>query len=302
LAVVASLSISGVLALTHEGGATMDGPPAVRVFDAARAVRPAVADETQDLRETGSFVFSHESLYVVSGTQVLRYARRNLSGPVSGTWSSSAPILQIADGEERGLVMVLQPDALTLVRFDDGKSPAPVWSVPIAAGSLAAPGSRMLLRSGSLVYVSDRSIPGVRVLALDPTSAPTTIATYASDEGRVNDMALWGRSLVLLTDSSLVVLDAGSGDAPKLRKLGTYATRGAATSVDINSRYAFVAEGSTVSVLDIAPASSGFLKGPVEGWDAQADIRAIRLDRNRRAYVLLPNSYEILDAEQFGGR
>jgi hypothetical protein len=265
LAVVASLSISGVLALTHEGGATMDGPPAVRVFDAARAVRPAVADETQDLRETGSF-------------------------------------LQIADGEERGLVMVLQPDALTLVRFDDGKSPAPVWSVPIAAGSLAAPGSRMLLRSGSLVYVSDRSIPGVRVLALDPTSAPTTIATYASDEGRVNDMALWGRSLVLLTDSSLVVLDAGSGDAPKLRKLGTYATRGAATSVDINSRYAFVAEGSTVSVLDIAPASSGFLKGPVEGWDAQADIRAIRLDRNRRAYVLLPNSYEILDAEQFGGR
>ena len=34
--------------------------------------------------------------------------------------------------------------------------------------------------------------------------------------------------------------------------------------------------------------------GPVEGWDAQADIRAIRLDKNRRAYVLLPDSYDAI--------
>ena len=115
-------------------------------------------------------------------------------------------------------------------------------------------------------------------------------------------MSLWGRRLTLATESGLVVLSVAGGDAPVFTRLGARLGGFAPTRVDANSKYALVADGKNLSVIDVDPDSSGFLADALDGWQAPGDIRSVRLDKGSRAYVLVDGAYEILDIAPFDGR
>jgi hypothetical protein len=301
LALVGSLS-HAALALTHTGGAYIGDAASVKLYDATNPTRPILTEQTEALTQSGPFVSSHDALFVAAGREVRQYDRRDLSLPARASWSAPSAVLAVADGPERGLVLVLDAAALTLVRFSDTTAPVALWSTAIDSSALGANPGRLVVRDGSRAYVADASIPGLRVVSVDPAQAPATIATYASPDGTIHDLTLWGGRLTLAADTGLVVVDVAAGDQPELHRLGAYPTHGAAERVDANSRYALVADGSTVSVVDIDPASAGFMANAVDGWQAPADIRAVRLDKENRAYVLVGGAYEILDVAAYGGR
>jgi len=301
LALVAATS-PVAFALTHTGGVTTGETPDVKLYDASDPAYPVLTERTEALAEPGPFTFVHDALFVAAGRDIRRYERRDLSGPALATWSASRPVLALADGPQRGLVLVLDSSQLTLVRFPDGGVPVAVWSTPVDESAIGANPGRILLRDGSRAYVADASIPGVRVLTVDPSQAPATIATFASADGIVHDMTLWGGRLTLATDAGLVVVGVAAGDQPVLRRLGLFPTNRALARVDANSRYALIGDGQDVSVIDVDPASPGFLAATLDQWHAPATIDAVRLDKSDRAYVLVPGGYEILGVGSFGGK
>lgn len=299
VAIIGSIS-QAAFALSHTGGANVGQIDSVKLYDAADPARPVLARETEQLTRSGPLVMAHDGVFVASGRDVRRYDRRDLSLPATAVWTASAPVMALADGNERGLVLILDARALTLVRFADGSAPVALWSYPIdAAGE--NPG-RLLVRDGSRAYVADGSIPGIRVLSVDPAQAPATIATYTSTDGTIHDLSLWGRRLALAADAGLVVVAVSEGDQPVLQRIGALATRTAPARVDANSRYALVADGQDLRVVDIDPNSPEFLSGSLDAWRAPAEIRSVRLDKENRAYVLLEGAYEILDVAGYGGR
>jgi len=208
----------------------------------------------------------------------------------------------VADGPQRGYVLVLDSASLTLVRFADGAAPEAVWSYAVDSRAVGQAPGRLVVRDGSRAYVADASLPGVRVLSIDTEQTPTTLATYKSVDGAINDMTLWGKRLALAADSGLVLVGVTAGDEPSLTRLGAYPTSSAPGRVDANSRFAFIADGQRLSVVDVDPASPGFLAKAVDGWQAPTDIRSISMDKGSRAYVLVDGAYEILDVAAYGGR
>jgi hypothetical protein len=233
---------------------------------------------------------------------VRRYDQRDLSQPASATWTAASPVLAVADGPERGLVLVLDTASLTLVRFSDVDRPVALWTMAVDSSSIGANPGRILVRDGNRAYVADASIPGLRVVSVDPSQQPTTIAKYSSPDGTVREMALWGRKLVLASEAGLVVVSVSDGDQPTLTRLGVHAMNAVPSRVDSNSKYAFVADGQRLSVVDIDPNSPGSSRTLSIGWQGPADIRTVRLDKAGRAYVLVDGAYEILDAASYGGR
>ncbi len=290
------------LALTHAGGASIGADASVKLYDASNPEQPILTEETESLTQSGSFVFSHDALFLASGHQVRRYDSQDLSAPAVASWTAAGTVLAVADGPERGLVLVLDGSSLNLVSFPDGGTPTLVWTYPVNAAAGATNPGRILIRDGNRAFVADASLPGVRVVSLDGDSAPTTITTYASADGSVHEMSLWGGKLTLATDTALVVVSVSAGDAPTLTRIGARLTDRVPTRVDANSKFALVADGSGVTVVDVDPASPTFLGGALDGWQAQSDVRSIRLDKKDRAYVLVDGAYEILDVASFGGR
>jgi hypothetical protein len=301
VALIASAA-PAALALTHSGGASIGEIANVKLYDASNPQRPILTEQTEALTQSGAFVFSHDALFVAAGSQVRRYDGRDLSQPASATWSASSSVKAIADGTERGLLLVLDAANLTLVKFPDGGTPAAVWSYPIDESAAGSNPGRILIRDGNRAFVADASIPGVRIVTAEPDQAPGTIATYASPDGIVNDMSLWGGRLALATAGGLAIVNVSQGDAPSLTRLGGRLTSSAATRVDANSKFALVAEGQNLDVFDIELGSTGFLANSLDGWDAPADIRSVRLDKANRAYVLVDGAYEIFDLATYGGR
>ena len=291
-----------VLALTQTGGAWIGDDARVMLYDASNPGRPVLTRQTEVLTQAGAFVFAHDSLFVAAGAEIRRYVRRDLSQPANGTWSGSAPVLALADATERGLVLVLDATALRLVRFSDVGAPATLWSFPVGAGQVVANPGRLLVRDGNRAFVADASIPGLRLVSIDPETPPTTIAIYSSPDGAIHDLALWGRRLTLATESGIAVLNVSAGDAPTIERVGALATDRVPTRVDANSKYALVADGQNLTVVDVDPSSPGFLAGSVDDWQAGGDVRSVRLDKGTRGYVLVDGAYEILDLAAFGGR
>ena len=299
---VAAVATRSVAAIEHIGGMTANEPPAVRYFDAGDAAFPNLLQRTEHLVAAGSFIEQHDGLFVAVGSELRHYERGHRRGSPLSVWSSDDPIIAVADGPRRGVVLALTRASLTAVRFSDLEAPAARWSYAIAGPSLKRAGSRALVRSGNHVFVADASIPGVRVLDVDSTEAPASLAEYESPDGVVHDLALWGTTLVLVTDAAMVVVDIDSADSPSFTRLGSYLTLDDEARVDANSRYAFLADGATVLVLDIDPTSPSFLDNPVEFWVAPSPIGSVRLDMRQRAYVLMANGWEVLDVGSFGGR
>jgi hypothetical protein len=309
ISVAVALALAGSIspaasALKHTGGATIGELPSVRVYDASDPDRPILTKQSDLNRPSGPFALAHDALFVASGREVRRVDRNDLSPsqPEFSTWSAAAPILSLTDGTERGLVLALDTRGLTLVRFSDGSAPVAVWSYAIEAGTADQNYGRLVVRDGNRAFVADASLPGVRVVSIEPDQAPKTIATYASPDGAIHDLALWGRRLTLATDSGLTVVNVSEGDEPKLTRRGAFDMERTPTRVDVNSRYAFVADGRSLSVVDIDPNSPGFLSCRVDGWDASTDIVSVRLDKANRAYVLVHGAYEILDLGLYGGK
>jgi len=214
-----ALATSGALALTHTGGASIGSDAAVKKFD-ANPVRPILTEETETLAQSGAFVFSHDALFVAVGREVRRYDGRDLSQPAIASWNASSAVKAIADGPERGLVLVLDAAHLTLVRFADGEAPATVWAMAVDESAAGSNPGRILVRDGNRAFVADASIPGVRVVTIDANAAPQTLAVYQSSEGMIQDMSLWGRRVTLATEGGLVVLGVTGDDAPVLTRLG----------------------------------------------------------------------------------
>src|SRR5262249_29419920 len=154
------------------------------------------------------------------GNRVRAYNRRAAGTLESGSWSARGAIRSLADGPERGMVLVLDGSSLSLVKFYDDRAPQQLWTHPVSrSGSSTAPG-QLVIRDGRQVFVADASLPGVRVLTLDPAGEPVTAATWFSADGAVRQLSLWNRALTVATSGSLTVLDASGSDAPSLRSLG----------------------------------------------------------------------------------
>lgn len=292
----------GARALTHTGGATTGTIAGVDVYDTTNPASPVLTDQTEILSPAGTFTLVHDSLFVATGSNVVRYDSRDISGPALGTWAAGSQVLSLADGPQRGLVLVLDSSKLSLVRFPDTGAPALVWSIPIDESAAGSNPGRLVLRDGGRAYVADASIPGIRVVLIDPLQAPVTLATYASPDGVIHDMSLWGARLTLATDAGVTVVGITGADQPNLSRLGLFAMSLPPSRVDSNSRFAFVGNGQDVTVIDVDPASAGFLAGTLDQWHAAASVDAVRLDKADRAYVLLPGGYEILGVGSFGGR
>jgi len=309
ISVTVALAIAGSIspaaaAIKHTGGATIGELDSVRVYDASDPDRPILTKQLDVNATSGPFALAHDALFVASGKEVRRVDRQNLSQsqPEFSTWSAPAPILSLTDGTERGLVLALDSRGLTLVRFSDESTPVEVWSYAVNAAVADQNHGRLVVRDGNRAFVADASLPGVRVVSIEPDQAPKTIATYVSPDGVIHDLALWGRRLTLATDSGLAVVNVSAGDEPKLTRRGALDMDPTPTRVDVNSRYAFVANGRSLSVVDIDPNSPGFLSCRMDGWDASTDILSVRLDKANRAYVLVHGAYEILDLGPYGGK
>ncbi len=298
---VATAIISPSVAVTNVGSMPTSGPPAIRLYDTTDPESPQLVGRTEDLPASGSYATVHDGLFVAVGSEVRLYSKGALDAPPRATWSGSG-VLAIADGPERGTVLVLEGNQLTLVRFTDDASPAPVWSYAIDESALTGSTGRLLVRFGNHAYVADASIPGIRVLSIDGAAPPQTVAVYRSEDGMIHDLTLWGRILCLATESGLVVLDAGPAHEPAFTRLGSYVTRYRPAGVDANSRHAFVADGSDLLVLDIDPTSPDFLAAPVAEWAAPSAIRSVSLDKDGLAYVLVSDSCEVLDIAPYGGK
>ena len=292
----------GARALIHTGGVTTGTIAGVDVYDTTNPASPVLTDQTETLSPTGAFTLVHDSLLVATGLPVRRYASRDISGPALGTWAAGSQVLALADGPQRGLVLVLDSSQLSLVRFPDAGAPVLVWSMPIDESAAGSNPGRIVLRDGGRAYVADASIPGIRVILVDPLQAPVTLATYASPDGVIHDMSLWGGRLTLATDAGVTVVGVTGADQPTLSRLGFLPTSQPPSRVDANSRYALVGNGQDVTVVDVDPASAGFLSGTLDQWHAASSVDAVRLDKADRAYVLLPGGYEILGVGSFGGR
>src|SRR6185436_5656238 len=104
---VASLLAQPAAALTHTGGAYFGSAVNVRAYDAGDPRQPVVTDQTDARSRTGAFVVAHDALFVASGSQVSRFDRRDLTRPLGDAFSASERVLALADGPERGLVLVL---------------------------------------------------------------------------------------------------------------------------------------------------------------------------------------------------
>jgi len=231
----------GARALIHTGGVTTGTIAGVDVYDTTNPASPVLTDQTETLSPTGAFTLVHDSLFVATGLNVRRYDSRDISGPALGTWAAGSQVLALADGPQRGLVLVLDSSQLSL-------------------------------------------------------------ATYASPDGVIHDMSLWGGRLTLATDAGVTVVGVTGADQPTLSRLGFLPTSQPPSRVDANSRYALVGNGQDVTVVDVDPASAGFLSGTLDQWHAASSVDAVRLDKADRAYVLLPGGYEILGVGSFGGR
>jgi len=289
--------------IPHLGGMTLDDSTTLRFYGVDERGLPFILGETGPFpARPGSWVVVHDSLFVAVGSTVFRHDRRVSDLPRLDSWSPGDEILALADGPERGLVLVLDRRALTLVRFPDSGSPSALWSLAINSSGLSGPHGRLLLRNGNHAYVADPALPGVRVISIDSDAEPSNIVTYESNEGVVHDIALWGTGLALLTENTVVIIDIGTLHDPVFTRLGSYVTTHRARAADTSSRYTYVADGADLLVLDNDPNVQNFLASPVAAWAAPSEIRAIKLDRHGRAYVLLDNSWEILDLSAFGDR
>jgi hypothetical protein len=291
-----------VMAASRVGGMSVSNPPAISLYDTTYPQSPRLLDRTEALLGSGAYAAVHDGLFVAAGSEVRLYDRRAMDQPALAIWPVGSEVLAIADGPERGLVLVLERTRLSLVSFLDGGAPTVVWSTPVDESALAGPIGRLLLRSGNYAYVSDASIPGIRVVKVDRRAPPETVSVYSSVDGPIHDLTLWGNRLTALTERALVVLNAGPAEAPVFTRLGSYSTVYRPSGADVNSRRAFLADGPNLLVLDVDPASPNFLGSPLDSWAAPDEIRAVRIDKNDRAYVLLPGSCEILDVAPFGGR
>jgi hypothetical protein len=303
---VLSFSVFAALAvqeIPHLGGMTLDGSTALRFYGVDERGLPVILQETGPFpARPGSWTAVHDSLFVTVGSTVYRHDRRVSDLPRLDSWSSSNEILSLADGPERGLVLVLDRRALTLVRFPDSGSPTALWSLAIDASGLSGPHGRLLVRNGNHAYVADPALPGVRVISIDSDVEPSVVATYESNEGVVHDIALWGTALALLAENTVAIIDIGSMQDPVFSRLGSYATTHRALSTATSSRHTYVADGADLLVFENDPASNTFLASPVAAWVAPSEIRAVRLDRQGRAFVLLGDSWEILDVSAVGDR
>jgi hypothetical protein len=303
---VAALSIFAAAEareIEHVGGVTIDGSPTVRLYDALAPGSPVLVRESEPYpARLASWTVVHDSMFVAAGSRVYRHDRSLPDLPCVGSWTSGEELLGLADGPERGLVLVLDRRALTMVRFPDMGLPTALWSQPLDLAGLPEQAGRLLLRRGNHVYVADPTLPGVRVLSIDSESGPTTIATYASPGGVVHDLTLWGTTLALLTGSTAAVVDIGSSESPEFTPLGSYETIQRAASAEVTSRHVFMADGANLLVLDLDPSNESFLGSPVASWVAPTEIRSVRLDRKGRAYILLADSWEILDVSALTAR
>ncbi len=282
--------------IPHAGGAAIDDSFTVRSYDVRMPGSPVLVRESEPFpaRPT-SWTIVHDSVFVAAGFRVYRHDRGVPGLPRLTKWRSDEEILGLADGPERGLVLVLDRRALTLVRFPDAGEPTALWSLPLDLTGLPATFGRLLLRNGNHAYVADPGLPGVRVVSIDPASEPATIAILSDLEEVVHDLTLWGTTLVLLTDGGATVVDIGSSERPEFAHRRTYTTIDRPASADVTSRYLLLADGANLLVMDLEPTNESFLDSPVASWVAPTEIRSIRLDHEGRAYVLLADSWEVLD-------
>jgi len=298
---VGALTITSASAMVRLGTTPIAGAPAVRIFDATNPASTTLLNRTQDLGTAGPYVALDELLFTAEGNRLKERNRRANGLPELASWLANGTILSLATGPQRGMVLVLDDQALSLVKFPDAGSVSVLWSYPVLSQGVTAPYGRMVVRDGNFAYVADASLPGVRVLSIDPAAPPTTVAVYRSPAGPVHDLSLWNRTLAILTDTGISLLDAGNSDLPILALRGTFGTPDRPVVSDLNSRWAFVAIGATIVVLDINPASPDFLQGPVDSFTAETPITSLRLDKKNRLYALESGGYEIVDVAPFGG-
>jgi len=302
LVLIGTLFCSLATAMVRIGGSVLPGSQSVRTHDVHNPASPVITDRTEGLAESGPFVLVHDRLFVAVGSDVRVYDGHALAKPPSAIWSAGRTVLSLAAGTEPGLVLVLDAASLRLVRFPESGVPKVVRSTPVDQSGLTGEAGQLVVRDGSHAFVADASIPGVRVVSIDPAAALETLAIYESLEGPVHDIALWNRRLAFLTESAFVLVDAGESTAPRFSWLGTWQAPERPSSVDLNSRRAFVSAGSGLVVLDVDPSSRNFLGAPVDSWTASSFVRSVSLDKAERAYVLLKGSYEVLDVMPHGGR
>lgn len=289
--------------IPHLGGATIDGSPTVRLYDVTAPNSPVLIRESDPFpAHPASWTVVHDSTFVAAGSSVYRHDLDLGDLPPSGSWSSEEEVLGLADGPQRGMVLVLDRRALRLIRFPDAGSATELWSYPLDLTALPEDTGRLLFRQGNYVYLSDPSLPGVRLMSIDSKTGPATIATHPSPDGVVHDLTLWGTTLVLLSGTTATVIDIGSPAQPEFTRLGSFATVHRAETAEVTSRHVFLADGADLLVLSVESSNEDILGPPLASWVAPTKIRSVRLNRKGRAYVLLADSWEILDVSALTSR
>jgi hypothetical protein len=282
--------------IPHLGGMNLDDSTGIRFYAVDDRGLPIKLREAGPFPSSpGSWATVHDSLFVAFGSTVHRHDRSMPDMPHRDSWTSNDEILALADGPERGLILVLDRRALSLVRFPDSGSPSVRWSLAIDSSALPDLHGRLLLRNGNHVYFSDSSLPGVRAISIEVGAEPTDIASFQCDEGVVHDIALWGTTFTLSAEGTVVIADIGAQHNPVFERVGSYVTTRRAISAETSSRHIFVADGADLLVFENDADSDAFLVSPVAAWAAPSEILAIELDRRGRAYVLLADSWEVLD-------
>jgi hypothetical protein len=149
---------------------------------------------------------------------------------------------------------------------------------PIMTGWLQLAGdcSGVDYSSGSYAYVTDSSGTVSKVSIANPT-APSVSATYVASFA--NDVAVSGTKVFVAAGSTgLLVLDATT-----MALSTSYNTPGSAPGVDVLGNYAYVADGSSLQVLDITTTPPTF-KGSV-ATTSSVDAKAVTVGANTRVYV-----------------
>jgi hypothetical protein len=148
---------------------------------------------------------------------------------------------------------------------------------PIMTGWLQLDGtSTGIAYSSNYAYVSDDSGTVTKVSLSNP-SAPSVAATYAASSAY--DVAASGTKVYVAAGiSGILVLDSAT-----MALVTSYNTPATARAVDVLGNYAYVADTTTMQVLDITTTPPTF-KGSVATTNSM-DVKAVTVGASTRVYV-----------------
>lgn len=241
-------------------------------------------------------------IYVADGKFVRQFNRNDLAAGQLKKFVAPDDVVDVEAGSLLHHIVVLDRNALHVVDFRF-PSPAVVGSYPVSAQQ--STWGNLVERFGDYIYVADCNVSGFKILDISDPTAITEVLSYSTsvtDDGSgpyscATDIRLRNGRVSMVIRGAMELIHVEDFLYPVPVPIMTRSLRGL-TELELQTDFAFLADGKRVRILDIRTESGEFGQ-EVYNFNTGETITALKQRGNRLYVGCGEQGYQIWDVTDF---